>query len=115
MALKGKAKPQRRICCITCHVTIFWKNLPDHICPLPKLPKLIKIRPKIKIFIPKKMPKGSSHYKYDLTIYKFAHPNGKVFNGTRGEFSQEYKLDKGWISNVLRGVRPSIKGWRLIN
>jgi hypothetical protein len=54
---------------------------------------------------------GKNNYRYDPTIFTFTHTDGTVVKMPAHDFSVKYNLDRGWLSNVIRGVRRSIKGW----
>jgi hypothetical protein len=54
---------------------------------------------------------GKNNYRYDPTIFTFSHKDGTVIKMPANDFSVKYNLDRGWLSNVIRGVRRSIKGW----
>jgi hypothetical protein len=56
---------------------------------------------------------GKNHYRYDPTILTFTHKDGTVEKMPANDFSIKYNLDRGWLSNVIRGRRNSIKGWTI--
>jgi hypothetical protein len=111
--LKGKLKPQRRLSCIHCRKNLFWKKIYEHTCEVK-----IKANKKIKdgeiIKIKSKMPAGKNHYKYNPTIFTFAHLDGTIEKMPANDFSLKYNLDRGWLSNVILGHRKTIKGWKVM-
>ena len=55
---------------------------------------------------------GSSHPRYDTTIYTFYNNiNSETFVGTKYEFYTKYKLDKSKVYRLLSGERKKHKGW----
>jgi hypothetical protein len=111
--LTGIARPQPLLCCIRCHREVGLNGLIKHQnskrCKI-SIPKVItkNIKSEFKI---KVMPSKSAHYRYDPTIFTFSHKDGTVVKMPAHDFSLKYNLDRGWLSNVIRGVRRTIKGW----
>jgi hypothetical protein len=109
----GKPRPQPKLCCIVCKIQIGLNALVRHQnskkCRI-KIPKVVvekvKVEPKTKV-----MPSKSSHYRYDATLFLFAHKDGTIEKMPANDFSVKYNLDRGWLSNVILGKRKTIKGW----
>lgn len=52
----------------------------------------------------------------DLTVYRFEHKDGTIFEGTRHDFITVYNLDSSSLTKVMKGVKQkTIKGWRFIH
>lgn len=62
----------------------------------------------------KRKKSGKNNYRYDATLYVFTHIDGRIEIMPANDFSVKYEVDRGWLSNVIRGVRKSIKGWRVV-
>jgi len=110
-ALLGKLKPQRRVSCTGCRKNLFWKNLDDHVCELPKIKITKKSQPKQVTSTTPNIPAGKNHYRYDSTIFAFSHLNGTIEHMPANDFCVKYNLDRGWLSNIILGHRKTIKGW----
>ena len=110
-ALLGKPKPQRRVSCIKCCKNLFWKNLEEHMCELPKIKITKKSQTKQVANTTSTVPAGKNHYRYDSTIFTFSHLDGTIECMPANDFCVKYNLDRGWLSNVILGHRKTIKGW----
>jgi hypothetical protein len=52
--------------------------------------------------------------RFDAAIRVFCHGNtGERFVGTRFDFIARFGLSAGMVSEVVRGKRELVKGWRL--
>jgi hypothetical protein len=59
------------------------------------------------------IPRGASHPRSDLNVYRFMSPSGEIFKGTRYEISDQFGVDRYGIGFIVTGKRKSFKGWRL--
>lgn len=57
---------------------------------------------------------ATNNPRYDHTVYRFKHPDGRMFEGTRFDFYTKYNLSAGMVSQVVRGLRASVKKWVLV-
>jgi len=57
---------------------------------------------------------GKNGPTYDHTERIFHHPDHGEFVGTRGDLIATYHLGDGCMSELIRGKRQSVKGWRII-
>jgi hypothetical protein len=58
---------------------------------------------------------GENHPRFDNTIYKFYHDDGRVIERTRFEMIHEYSLNAGSISDMINGreSRKVVNGWSM--
>lgn len=50
----------------------------------------------------------------DFTIRVFAHKDGARYEGLAYHFTREFGLTEGNVGQVVRGVRPTVGGWRYV-
>lgn len=60
-------------------------------------------------------PRGKDSPSYDHTIRSMVHSDGRVFVGTRGEFKTAHGAQDSCLSELIKGTRFSVKGWRINN
>lgn len=58
--------------------------------------------------------KGDKHHKHDKTIYTFRHPDYGTVQCTQFELRTKYDLTQANLSQVIRKIRKTCKGWVLV-
>jgi hypothetical protein len=101
---KAKNKPHARK--INSDAQKIAQNRPDVVEKKRNASLLSQNKPEVKA-----KKSGRNHYRYDPTILIFVHKDGTIEKMPANDFSIKHNLDRGWLSNVIRGIRPTIKGW----
>jgi hypothetical protein len=58
---------------------------------------------------------GENHWKFDHKIYNFHNSKtGVVENLTRNEFCKKHNINTGNLSEVIKGKRMSVQGWKIL-
>lgn len=58
-------------------------------------------------------PRGKDSPSYDQTIRTMLHIDGSIFTGTRAEFKQTFGAQDSCLSQLIKGKRHTVKGWKL--
>jgi len=59
--------------------------------------------------------KGKNHGAFDHTVYSFQNVmTDEVATMTRYEFKKKYGIHDGNLSQVIKGKRPVVQGWKVI-
>jgi group I intron endonuclease len=56
---------------------------------------------------------GYNNPKFDHVVRMFVHQTGKQFTGSRFDFINSQGLSAGMVSEMVRGRREVVKGWRI--
>lgn len=57
---------------------------------------------------------GPNNPKFDSAVRRFLHQKGKQFIGSRFDFIRSFGLSAGMVSEMIRGRRDSVKGWKVV-
>jgi hypothetical protein len=59
---------------------------------------------------------GTNNPRFDSTMREFLHcGTEEKFLGTRFDFISRFGLSAGMVSEMVRGKREFVKGWRIVN
>jgi hypothetical protein len=68
----------------------------------------------IGVVVNSKIQAISDNPRYDMTVYEFIHQDGRKVSLTQYEMIQSFDLSGGNLSQMIKGKRKSVKGWRLL-
>lgn len=58
---------------------------------------------------------GSNHWKFDHQVYTFCNKKtGMIETLSRNEFCKKHNINHGNLSEVIKGNRRSVQGWKII-